>query len=97
MCTLTELHSDIDLVVHTRHAIGLEERKRSLYQIKSRLQSAGVIFEQDAHVITRAKVPVVSFKVVSELGLFSHLHTITRTLMRVFPRWLLCRPECQLG
>jgi hypothetical protein len=97
MCTLTELHSDIDLVVHTRHATDLEERKRSLYQIKSRLQSAGVIFDQDAHVVTRVKVPVASFKVVSELGLFSNLHTITQTLMRVFPRWLSRPPECQLG
>jgi hypothetical protein len=58
------------MTIKTRYADDIEERRRSLYQLRSRLQNAGLVSRDDSLVVGRAKVPLLKFKTVPQIGVF---------------------------
>jgi DNA polymerase sigma len=68
LLTLNLPSRDIDLVVYTKHAKDTEEKRRALYQFKSRLLNAGVARGSDINVVARARIPIIKFRVVPDLG-----------------------------
>ena len=63
---LLSVRSDTDLVITTASSFDDETRKRSLFQLASLMRSAHIT--PYVQVIHRARVPVISFQTVPDLG-----------------------------
>lgn len=59
-------HGDVDLVIETRHVETLDEKKRTLFQLRDRLRNDGIATA--TQVNARARVPVLSFVSTPESG-----------------------------
>ncbi|OBZ68490.1 Poly(A) RNA polymerase cid14 [Grifola frondosa] len=59
---------DTDLVITTYHEVDQSAKKRALFQLSALIKNSAVA--HDVQVIHRARVPLISFKTVSELGSF---------------------------
>lgn len=58
--------SDIDLVIVMPYELDHEAKKRSLFQLSAVLKSS--LMTRSVQVVHRARVPVISFETIPELG-----------------------------
>lgn len=73
---------DVDLVIETRHVETLDEKKRTLFQLRDRLRNDGIATA--TQVNARARVPVLSFVSTPESG--NQLSFKTTGCPNIYPR-----------